>query len=311
MPVHAKVVLAICGSQDHGWFFALSFGGRLAYGPLALDDVGLPRLRDLSNYLPDRMPSSTLVSAVPARHASHLEEHLTRSLMFAGSRIHVYPLTATDVATVLGLPVPSQGAFTSTMPSLEDLRPGLAESLQGVEVRALEDGVVIALSHLLAGVEAHRAWLRRFGGALSEAAALRVLPETRHCSPVEYRRSVAPARKDESATELDEPNRRSRLSLIDAPDSTLLTVADVVTLYEVSKSYVYTLRSKIPSNSFGGLRFRKGDIERYLAAHQQQPTPRLNRKPTRSGTWVAKRPAGGDEIVPGLTRAALKAATGL
>lgn len=44
----------------------------------------------------------------------------------------------------------------------------------------------------------------------------------------------------------------------------LLSVADIVAIYGVSRSFAYALKAKIPHYRFAGLKFRRCDLEKFL-----------------------------------------------
>lgn len=100
-------------------------------------------------------------------------------------------------------------------------------------------------------------------------------------------------------------------TLDDMKPSTMLTVDDIVRLFSVSRSFAYELKGHVPFFNFGGLRFRKGDIEDYLRSRERRPTSLLNRKNPRGGTLVASTAGDDDEeVVPGVTRRELRKKAG-
>lgn len=61
-----------------------------------------------------------------------------------------------------------------------------------------------------------------------------------------------------------------------------LSVADVVELYGVSRSFAYGLKRFVPHFKFGGLKFRRLDIERFLELERKVvPQLREAAKPSR------------------------------
>lgn len=156
-------LVAVARGPDGTWHFAYQNAAHLAYGPLGLDDVGLPRLRDLAAHLPGRIFGTTLVVTVPVTTGARLEQYITSSSLFAGARIHVYPVGAADIAAALGLRAPGDVEPANTTPSVEDLRRALIERLPAIGTTAMEGGALTAVAMMVAGVEAHKAWLARFG----------------------------------------------------------------------------------------------------------------------------------------------------
>lgn len=106
------------------------------------------------------------------------------------------------------------------------------------------------------------------------------------------------------------PVTPSATTLDEMKPSTMLTVDDIVRLFSVSRSFAYELKGHVPSFNFGGLRFRKGDIEDYLRSRERRPTRLVHRPPRRSGTPVASAGSDDEEVLPGLTRRELKKKAG-
>ena len=89
-----------------------------------------------------------------------------------------------------------------------------------------------------------------------------------------------------------------------------LTAAEVAAEYGISLSSAYELARHIPSwkPPCIGLRFRRGDVEEFIAQFQRDPV--TGRRGRKSGTRRARR-GRSNEVAPGWTAEALKREAGI
>lgn len=307
-------IAVACGAEPGAYHFAMyQPSGRLITGPLDVRHDGLPDLREVRRRLDDvAEPIDHLLvvaESIPMPSVDEddldLQAHLLVAFAGVGDRWTRLIMSPAQVATLLGIPAGLDSA---------DVRRVAEQDLGLVLPADLDDGAVRALAFLVAGrreVQRRAAMVRVIAAPLFADTSPAEAVDMSGGGEVEEEPGVeGDYDEDQLARISGKPSTArptDRFALAAAPDATLLTVADVVALFQVSRSFAYSLKCKIPHTKFGGLRFRKADIEDYLATHTRTPVTNSSR-PRPRGMPVALRRL--DEVVPGMTREELKKKAG-
>lgn len=270
------------GSVGGPWTAAVHAGGHVTLVPLGVDRLGQPDLRPLLDLLAvdDRAGAGRVVVVLPRLddrdEQAFLSSHI-RCSVTTPARMEMLVLGDGEVTRLLDLPDGAVGAFDPAA-----LRPVIEQDL-GVRLPADLDGSAVrAVAWLVAGKRelARRAAQVRVIGvprARGQQADPLAGPPTHEATNV----GTSAAGESESTPQAHMPGstaegasqRRGRRPLPRLepgalPPESLLSVTEIMQLYGVSRSYVYGLRGQVPCFRFGGLRFRRCDLEAFL--HEQR-----------------------------------------